>query len=212
MTTRIARHPAKTIGVDEAARLVRSGMWVDLGGGIAQPDVLDRALAARASELSNVKVSSCLVVRPLAVLEADPKAQHFDYFSWHMGGDERAKADKGIGVYLPINLGEGPDYYRRFLAKANVGVIKTTPKDENGYYNFGPTLTWIRAMTREAKTVIVEVSPNLAFACGKENGLHESEVDFVIEDTDLPPEKLRNPPIGDVDRAVSINNTTQIDL
>ncbi|MBI1238837.1 MAG: 4-hydroxybutyrate CoA-transferase [Alphaproteobacteria bacterium] len=203
MPKRNARHPAKTISAEDAARLVKSGMWVDFGGGIAQPDAFDRALAARAAELSGVKVRSCLSVRPLAVLEADPKAQHFDYYSWHMGGYERAKADKGIGVYVPINLGEVPDYYRRFIASPDVAVIKTTPKDENGYYNFGPTLTWIRAMTEAAKTVIVEVSPNLPYACGKENGLHESEVDFVIEGTDLPPEELRNPPISEVDRAVA---------
>ena len=37
----------KTISAEEAAGLVRSGMWLDYGGTLSQPDVFDKALAAR---------------------------------------------------------------------------------------------------------------------------------------------------------------------
>jgi hypothetical protein len=47
-------------------------MWLDYGGVLAQPDGFDRALAARASELQDVKIRSAITTRPRAVLEADP--------------------------------------------------------------------------------------------------------------------------------------------
>ena len=38
MVSRVARVPAQTISGDEAADLVRSGMWLDYGVGLCQPD------------------------------------------------------------------------------------------------------------------------------------------------------------------------------
>ena len=46
----------KAITAEEAAALVQSGMWLDYGFGATQTDVFDRALAARAHELTGVKV------------------------------------------------------------------------------------------------------------------------------------------------------------
>ena len=60
LSQRIAKTPATRISAEEAAGLVRSGMWLDYGVSLCQPDVFDRALAARAAGLSNVKIRSCL--------------------------------------------------------------------------------------------------------------------------------------------------------
>src|SRR5262247_3203080 len=66
----------------EAADLVRPGMWLDFAAVNSQPEVFDQALAARAHELSDVKVRSCLSVRPLAFVEADPEGRHFHSYNW----------------------------------------------------------------------------------------------------------------------------------
>ena len=39
--------------------------------------------------------------------------------------------------YMPVNLGEIPDYYRRFIDPLDIVVFKTAPMDANGYFNFG---------------------------------------------------------------------------
>ena len=119
---------------EQAAAFVKSGMWLDYGAGLGQPDVFDQALAARKDEsLHNVKIRSCLSMRPRAVLEADPEGKHFFLFSWHFSGYDRKKHDAGRCNYLPLNLGEVPDYYRRFLAPVDIAILKTCPMDENGY-------------------------------------------------------------------------------
>jgi acyl-CoA hydrolase len=103
------------ISAAEAAALVKSGDWVDYGVTLCQPDVFDKALAARKAELKDVKIRSCISVKPRAVLEADPEGESFLWFSWHFSGYDRQKHDCGISHYIPVNLGEVPDYYRRFM-------------------------------------------------------------------------------------------------
>ena len=65
--------------------------------------------------LENVKIRSCLTMRPRAVVDGDPDGKHFFWFSWHFSGYDRKKHDAGRCNYMPVNLGEVPDYYRRFL-------------------------------------------------------------------------------------------------
>jgi hypothetical protein len=87
-------------------------MWLDYGIGLSQHDVFDRTLAARRDELSNVKIRSCLSMKPRAVLECDPDATHFLMLSLHYSGYDRKQSDAGHCRYLPVNLGEIPDYAR----------------------------------------------------------------------------------------------------
>src|ERR1039457_4370949 len=139
MPRRIACVPAQSISGDQAASFVRSGMWLDYGVSLCQPDVFDAALAARKDELKNVKFRSCLTMKPRAVLEADPAGEHFFWFSLHFSGYDRKQHDAGRCNYLPLNLGELPDYYRRFIDPVDIVILKTSPMDEQGYFNFSAT-------------------------------------------------------------------------
>ena len=193
---------APTISAADAASFVTSNMWLDYGTGLCQPDVFDRALAARIGELSNVKVRHCLSMRPRAVLEADPAGDHVHAFSLHMSGYDRKKHDQGVCHYIPVNLGEIPDYYRRFMAPADIVIFKTCPIDANGYFNLSAANLWHGAIVERAKMVIVETSRRLPYVYGEHTGVHISDVDFVIESDDSPAPELPNPPVRDVDTAV----------
>jgi acyl-CoA hydrolase len=207
MRERLGRSATKSaatrISADEAASLVRPGMWLDYGGVLSQPDSFDRALAARKANLSNVKIRSCLSVRPRAFLECDPDGKHFHSFNWHFGGYDRAKHDAGRCTYIPLNLGEVPDYYRRFIDPVDIVVLKACPIDEKGFFNFGPTNAWLRAIIERAKIVIVEVSSGLPYVFGDQNGVHIDDIDYLIEGDNAPPAELHNPALTDVDRAVA---------
>jgi acyl-CoA hydrolase len=194
---------AKRITAEEAAALVRPGMTVDYGCNTGQPDLFDRALAARAQELSKVRIRSCLSLRPRAVIEADPHGDHFLWSSWHFSGYDRRKHDAGRCDYVPMNFGEAPAYYRRFLDPVDVACIKTTPMDEHGYFNFGGAVTYHKALCERAKIVIVEASPSMPYVFGGEECIHMSEVDYVIEGDSEPLPELLNPEPGDVDRKVA---------
>jgi acyl-CoA hydrolase len=202
MPTRVAVAHAKSIPADEAAGFVKSGMWVDYGTGLCQPDVFDRALAARITGLTNVKIRHCLTMRPRAVHECDPEGRHVHSFSLHFAALDRRMHDAGRCGYIPVNLGEIPDYYRRFMDPVDVVVFKTCPMDEQGYFNLSASNLWHRAVIERARLVIVETSRGLPYVYGEETGLHVSEVDYVIEGDDGPAPELPNPPATAVDCAV----------
>jgi acyl-CoA hydrolase len=191
------------ITAEDAASLVRSGDWIDYGAGAAQPVAFDRALAARAPELRGVKIRSTFTPRARAVLEADPRGESFTWLSWHMSVYDRVFSDRGLAHYIPMNFGEAPGYYRRFLPPVDLICIQAAPMDEHGFFNFGIAATYLRAVIERAKRVVIEVNPALPELYGRENAVHAREVFAVIEGENAPPPALPNPAPTEVDRAVA---------
>jgi acyl-CoA hydrolase len=207
----MAAKQARRISADEAACLVKSGMWLDYGTSLIQPDVFDKALAARTGELTDVKIRNCLTVRPRAVLELDPDGISFHTFNLHFTCYDRKKHDAGRCSYLPVNLGEIPDYYRRFIPPVDIVIFKCCRMDAAGFFNFSLANLWHRDIATRAKCVIVEVTDGLPYACGVQNGLHVSEVDYVVEGDNAPAAELPNPPPTDVDRHVARQIASEIE-
>lgn len=173
---------------EQAVQAVKPGDWVDYGFGVCQPIALDRALAARVDELSDVKIRGILRMAPLAVVAADPTGRVFSYISWHFSGYERRLHDQGLCTYSPMVYRNLPCYYRSGIEN-DVAMLAVTSMDSHGYFNFSLANSASRACVENAKTVIVEVNHNLPRALGgKEEHVHLSEVDFVVEG--------ENPPLG----------------
>ena len=202
---------AQRVTAEAAAELVRSGDWLDYGAVLGQPDAFDTALAARVGELRDVNIRGCMGLRPRAVLESDPEREHFNFYNWHLSGYDRKQCDAGRQSYIPCNLGEIPDYYRRFIDPPEIMVIKTCPVDANGYFNFSAANLWHGAVASRAKIIIVETDPALPYMHGIENGLHISEVDYVIEGGGLAVPELPNAAPTDADRAVARLIAAEID-
>ncbi len=208
---RVAAQTARRISADAAAALVQSGMWLDYAAGLAQPDVFDAALARRAGDLRQVGIRSCLSVRPRAVLEADPNRESFGWFSTHFSGYDRRKHDEGVSHYIPVNLGEIPDYYRRFIPPVDIVIVKVRPMDADGNFCFGLANLWHRAIIERAKCVIVEECATVPLALGPGNFVHASEVDYIIAGDDRPLPELPAAPPTEVDRAVAAQIAAEIE-
>ncbi|MCK6501522.1 MAG: butyryl-CoA:acetate CoA-transferase, partial [Nitrospira sp.] len=162
-------------------------------------DAFDQALAARRDELAGVKIRAAFSMRPRAVLEADGTGERFLWLNWHFSRYDRRKHAEGLAHYIPMNFGEAPDYYRRFLDPVDVAVVKCCPRDAHGFYNFSGACTYHGAMIERARKVVVEIDPRLPYVRGPENGVHESDVDYVIESDGLGPPEIANPPPSEVD-------------
>jgi acyl-CoA hydrolase len=203
MADTVGRTTARHITAQDAAGLVASGMWLDFGFGICQPDEFDSALGARAHELNGVKIRSCITLRPRAHHEADPTGEHILSLNWHFSGYDRRQHDAGRCNYLPLNLGEWPDLYRRFVDRVDIAIFQVCPKDENGFYNFSAAASYHRALVDKARMVILEVNPSLPYCHGKENSVHESEVDFIIDGDGRSAAELPDAITTDVDQAIA---------
>jgi acyl-CoA hydrolase len=200
----------KTVDPVAAAAVVRSNSWVDYGFGLGQPVLFDQALAALVSKLENVKIRGCLTFTPRAAIEADPEQKHTAYFSWYFSGLDRRMHDRGLCHHIPMNFGEAPDYYRRFVS-VDVAVVKTAPIDEFGFFNFGCSVSYHKALTERAQIVIVETDPAMPYVFGLENGLHIDDVDYIVEGGGAPLPELRNPPPSEIDKRIAELITGEIE-
>jgi acyl-CoA hydrolase len=178
-------------------------MWLDWGIGLGQPDLFDAALAARKDELHGVKIRACLSLRPRAVLECDPEGAHFLWFNWHFSGYDRKQHDAGRANYIPMNFGETPDYYRRFIDPVDIVVLKTAPMDADGFFNFGGAAAYSYATCERAKCIMVEVCEAAPHVHGVENAIHVSQVDYVITDGGGSNPVIKNPPVSEIDRQIA---------
>jgi acyl-CoA hydrolase len=192
----------KTVSAEQAAAVIKSGDWIDYGFGIGQPDLVDKALAARVKALDGVKLRGCLAMRPRAAVEADPEARHIAYMSWYFSGLERRMHDRGLCHHIPMNFGEAPDYYRRFV-EVDVAILKTAPIDAHGFFNFGCAVTYHKALTEKARVVIVETDASMPYVYGVENGVHIDDVDYVVDAGATPLPELNNPGAGPVEQKVA---------
>jgi len=166
---------------EEAVRVVKSGDWVDYMTCVTMPVLLDRALAARKDELTDVKIRGNLLFGPIEVVECDPKREHFIYNSWHCSAYERKLCDKGLCNFIPMVFHNVVPYYRHFLT-VNVAMMCAAPMDRHGYFNLSSGTGVAKGILEKADIVIIEVNENLPVIYGGfDESIHISDVDFVVE-------------------------------
>ena len=200
-----AEYKQKLVSADEAVKIIQSGDWVDYGWCSGTVDALDKALARRTDELSNVKLRGGIILKPLAVFEREDAGEHFTWNSWHMSGIERKYISRGFAYYAPIRYSELPRYYRDSSTPDDVAMFQVAPMDKHGYFNFGPNASHMAAVCETSKKIIVEVNKNMPRCLGGfENGVHISDVDFIVEgDNPAIGELGAGGPATEVDRAVA---------
>ena len=177
----LADYNTKVRSPEEAVSVVKSGDWVDYTSSLGKPVLLDRALAARKEELTDVKIRGNLISGPIAVAECDESQEHFVYHSWHCSSYERRLCDKGLCYYIPMVFHNNAAYYEYFL-HVDVVMLSVTPMDKHGFFNLSVNTGVAAPLIRMAKTVIVEVNENLPrVRGGYDECIHISEVDYIVE-------------------------------
>ena len=190
---------------EQAVQVIKSGDWIDYTTSLGQPILLDRALAARRDELTDVKIRGNLVFGPLEVAECDPSQEHFIYHSWHCSSYERSLCDRGLCYYIPMVFHLNSDYYKHFLT-VNVAMACVTPMDRHGYFNLSTSTGVSGQILRKADIVILEVNENLPkLYGGYDECIHISDVDYVVEGHHDPFPDAPVPKITDVDRKIAEN-------
>ena len=181
----------KLTTADKAVEAVQSGMWVDYGWCACTANALDRALAKRLPELTDVNIRGGILTRRPAIFDIPDAASHFTWNSWHMSGIERKAIREGFAYYIPLRYSELPGYYRDCIKTLDVAMFQVAPMDEHGWFNFGPGGSHLKAVCECAKTVILEVNKNIPVCLGGfENCVHISDVDMIVEGENPPMDVL----------------------
>ena len=181
----------KLTTADKAVEAVQSGMWVDYGWCACTANALDRALAKRLPELTDVNIRGGILTRRPAIFDIPDAASHFTWNSWHMSGIERKAIREGFAYYIPLRYSELPGYYRDCIKTLDVAMFQVAPMDEHGWFNFGPGGSHLKAVCECAKTVILEVNKNIPVCLGGfENCVHISDVNMIVEGENPPMDVL----------------------
>ena len=174
---------SKFASPEEAVRAVRAGDWVDYGFGGGFPELLDRALAARRDELSEVKIRGGLVIRPrIEAVECDPEQKAFSYYSWHIGDYERKLQSRGLCRFLPMVLRYLPELYRSHI-RVDTAFVPVSRPDGEGYCGLGISNYAWRTIFEQARTVVFEINERLPRLQGVDGShrVHLSEADYIVE-------------------------------
>ena len=188
----------------QAVSVVRSGDWVDYGWCTGTPRALDRALADRYQELTDVKVRGGVLFEKPAIMQVPDVVEHFTWNSWHMSGVERKMIAEGSCFYIPLRYSEMPGYYRNMAEPIRAAMFQVAPMDKAGYFNFGPNASHLKTLCEQAEFVIVEVNENMPRCLGGVGeGVHISDVAYVVEGENAPMWTLGAGAPTEVDQAVA---------
>lgn len=187
----LSEYKQKLVCAAEAVRVVRSGDWVAYGHFAMAPKLLDQALAQRKDELRDVKVRCVSPMHMVEVAQVDPKYEHFIYHSSFLGPYDRKLGDRCMHI---------PGLYRTAAAtireehapRVNTVFLKTTPMDDHGFFNFGTSCSYQRALCDKADHIVVEVNNKVPVCLGGEQeNVHISEVTHIVESDDYPMPSLQ---------------------
>lgn len=177
---------SKLVSADQAVKLVQSGDWVDYGDFVTNTLELDAALARRKKELQAVKIRTCTLTFFPQVVDMDPEQEHFICHDWSFSAKSRQLHDQNLCYLLPEAYHEIPAMYRRRLT-SDVAFFGVAPMDQYGNFNFGTTCSKNSAIKDVAKKIVVEVNRSIPVCLGgREESIHISEVDYIVEGNHPP--------------------------
>ena len=176
-----ALYQQKLTTPEQAVKAVKPGDWVDYGWCTNHPVALDKALAARKDELTDVKVRGGVTMWMPEIAKADDAGDHFTWNSWHCSGVDRKIIGKGMGFFAPMRYSELPRFYRENIS-VDVAMIQVTPMDSHGNFSYALAASHLADMLEKAKVIILEVNHNLPWVYGLTGSeINIADVDYVVE-------------------------------
>lgn len=206
-------YASKLVSADEAVKVVKSGDRVHYGLFCGLVRELDAALARRTQELHDVKIITSIwnYPEPPEVLKADPKAEHFYYFSTHMSGLDRKMNKQGCCWFIPVQFRENPKYWAENIGGIDVAMLQVAPMDQYGNFNFGPQLAEYWGIFKTAKHIILEVNECQPIVHGAQNSINLSQVDMVVEGSPKPLPSIVAKGASETDKKIAMHIVDKIE-
>ncbi len=194
----------KLTTAEEAVKVVKSGDWVDYTWCTNHPVALDKALAARADELTDVKIRGGVTMWMPEIAKAEDAGKHFTWHSWHCSGIDRKVIKKGMGYFMPMRYSELPRFYRENLDPVDVVMMQCPPMDRFGNFSFSAAPSHLADICARAKHIIVEVNENMPRVFGLTGTeINICDVAAVVEGDNPAMPQMGSIPATEVDRKVA---------
>ncbi|MEY4139651.1 MAG: hypothetical protein RLZZ371_1833 [Pseudomonadota bacterium] len=194
-----AIYQSKRVSAEDALDQIHNGDFIIVPTGVGEPPTLLTALSQQRRRFHDVKVVQLLAVRKFDYFDTET-ADHVRHMAFFFGGASRAGGQNGSIDFFPCSFSDIPVMIQRDQIPADVVFAMASPMDEKGYFalSLGPDYTM--AAVAKARTVVLEVNPNVPFTYGNCH-VHVSQVSALVE-SDAPVMEVGLPKIGPVQQAI----------
>lgn len=189
----------KRCAVEEAIKLVKDGDSLVVPTGVGEPPALLTALSEHRREYHHVKLFQILPLRKFGYIDPET-VDNIRHVAFFLSGATRAGGQQGWIDYIPSYFSEMPRMFQDGQLAVDIVFSIASPMDEHGYFSLSLATDYTMAAIAKARTVVLEVNPNVPFANG--NCLvHISKVTALVEDQ-TPLTEVGLPKIGPVQEAI----------
>ena len=204
----VSQYQQKRTSAAEAIGQVRDGDCIIVPTGVGEPPSLLAALSEQRRDFRDVKVAQILAMRKYAYI--DPTTtEHVRHVALFYGGATRAGGQAGWIDFIPNYFSEIPQQIERGQIGADVVMSMASAMDPHGYFALSLGADYTMAAVAKARAVVLEVNPNVPFACGSCH-VHISQVTAFVE-TSEPVLEVGLPKIGPVQQAIGSYVAEMID-
>lgn len=184
----------------EAVWLVQDGDTIVVPIAAGEPPALLRALSEQRREFRDVTVFQMLPLHQPDYFDPET-TEHVRHSSPFLGAPNRSGVHDGWIDVVPAHFSEVPRLIRRGLVRSDVVFAHASPMSEDGMLAIGLSPDYAMAAIEQARTVVLEVNPQVPFAHGPCR-VHISQVTAVVEN-DEPLIEIPSATIGEVERAIA---------
>jgi acyl-CoA hydrolase len=197
-------YESKLVPIGEAVRKIKSGDDIIVAMCASEPQGCMARFHEVAEEVRDVRVFSCLTLKPYDFFMKPEMRGRFELASWFHAPGPREAIKQGTGTitFVPNMLSRAASD-RIAVRKPNIFFGTCTPPDSHGYVSLSLGITYEKDIIEAAELVILEVNPRLPRTYG-DTQLHLRDVDFFVEhDQEVP--SLPAPDPNETDLKIGAN-------
>jgi acyl-CoA hydrolase len=192
---------SKLVAVDDAVSRIGSNDDVIVAMCASEPQGCMSRFHIVADRVENVRVFSCLTLKPYDFYMKREMKGHFELASWFHAPGSREALKNGVGTvtYVP-NMLHRAAMDRIQARRPDIFFGTCTPPDKHGFVSLSLGITYEQDIIEAARLVVLEVNPRLPRTLG-DTQVHVSKVDsFVLNDQEVP--TLPSPTPSSTDLAI----------
>jgi acyl-CoA hydrolase len=178
---------SKLVSTDDAVSHIASNNDVIVAMCASEPQGCMSRFHIVADRVENVRVFSCLTLKPYEFYMKREMKGHFELASWFHAPGSREALKNGVGTvtYVP-NMLHRAAMDRIHARRPDVFFGTCTPPDKHGFVSLSLGITYEQDIIEAARLVVLEVNPRLPRTLG-DTQVHVSKVDcFVLNDQEVP--------------------------
>ena len=178
---------SKLVAVDDAVSHIGSNDDVIVAMCASEPQGCMSRFHILADRVENVRVFSCLTLKPYDFYMKREMKGHFELASWFHAPGSREALKNGVGTvtYVP-NMLHRAAMDRIHARRPDIFFGTCTPPDKHGFVSLSLGITYEQDIIEAARLVVLEVNPRLPRTLG-DTQVHVSKVDFfVLNDQEVP--------------------------